>query len=303
MFIVLSGYSLMLPISQKNLLSLPSNLDFFKRRARRILPPYYAAIVLALLLGAAFPDADAMLKHWNFYQVWPTRHEFIPSLLTHLFLVHNLFWRFTSQIDAALWSVATEWQIYFLFPLLLLPVRAKFGGIAAAAIGFAFGVLPITHHLITAQPQFAGAFAIGMLAADASFRDSIWRKKLLLVASISLVIAIIGGLVLRHHDVLNLVFSDIPWSVLQGCLLVYLSQANDSPLAKLFTLKPFKVLGEFSYSLYLVHFPLLVAFAMVLPQGPWYFALMCASVVPVLLLAYGFHLVFERPFMRWKNPA
>jgi peptidoglycan/LPS O-acetylase OafA/YrhL len=303
MFIVLSGYSLMLPVSQKGLSSLPNNLDFIKRRARRILPPYYAALALSLLVGFAFPGMNAMLKHWNWYLIWPTRHEFLPSLLTHLFLVHNLFSHYTQEFNTPLWSVATEWQIYFLFPLLLLPVRSKFGGIVAAAIGFGFGLLPITGHWIQAQPQFAGAFGVGMLAADASFKNTAWRKNLLLVASSAFVAAIVGWFVLRRHAAISLVFSDVPWSVLQCCLLVYLCQAKDSLLAKFFTLKPFKVLGEFSYSLYLIHFPLLVVFAMLLPHGHWYFAWMCASVVPVLLLVYGFHIIFERPFMRWKNPA
>jgi peptidoglycan/LPS O-acetylase OafA/YrhL len=303
MFIVLSGYSLMLPVSQKNLSSLSNNLDFFKRRARRILPPYYAAIAVSIVIGLAFPGANAMLNSWHTYTIWPAKHDFIPSLLTHLFLVHNLFWHYSSQIDGPLWSVATEWQIYFLFPLILLPIRARFGGVAAAAVGFAFGLFPIFGHLLAAQPELVGAFAIGILAADASVKNTFWRKHLLWVTLAAVAATILGAVILRHQWAINIAFGDIPRSVLQGCLLIYLSQARSSFAAKFFTLKPFEILGEFSYSLYLIHFPLLVAFAMIVPHNHWYFAWMCAAVVPVLLLAYGFHYVFERPFMRWKNPA
>ena len=48
-FIVLSGYSLMLPVARSQDGRIPGGVvDFFKRRARRILPPYYAAIVCSL---------------------------------------------------------------------------------------------------------------------------------------------------------------------------------------------------------------------------------------------------------------
>jgi peptidoglycan/LPS O-acetylase OafA/YrhL len=172
-----------------------------------------------------------------------------------------------------------------------------------AAVGFAFGLFPIFGHLLAAQPELVGAFAIGILAADASVKNTFWRKHLLWVTLAAVAATILGAVILRHQWAINIAFGDIPRSVLQGCLLIYLSQARSSFAAKFFTLKPFEILGEFSYSLYLIHFPLLVAFAMIVPHNHWYFAWMCAAVVPVLLLAYGFHYVFERPFMRWKNPA
>lgn len=49
-FIVLSGYLLMLPVAQ-NANRLPKGFIYYIRsRARRILPPYYAALALSLLL-------------------------------------------------------------------------------------------------------------------------------------------------------------------------------------------------------------------------------------------------------------
>ncbi|RUT01541.1 hypothetical protein DSM106972_066380 [Dulcicalothrix desertica PCC 7102] len=51
-FLVLSGYVLMLPVvkSQHGLIS-GGFLKYIKRRARRILPPYYAALIGCLLLA------------------------------------------------------------------------------------------------------------------------------------------------------------------------------------------------------------------------------------------------------------
>src|ERR1700689_2493356 len=48
-FIVLSGFCLMLPVARSGNDRLTRGLtEFIKRRARRILPPYYAAFVLSL---------------------------------------------------------------------------------------------------------------------------------------------------------------------------------------------------------------------------------------------------------------
>ena len=46
-FIVLSGHRLMLPVTRKGRLA-GGTLDFYRRRARRILPPYFAAVILAV---------------------------------------------------------------------------------------------------------------------------------------------------------------------------------------------------------------------------------------------------------------
>ena len=51
-FIVLSGYCLMLPIVRSNKRYFSGGLlEFFKRRIRRILPPYYAALVFCILIS------------------------------------------------------------------------------------------------------------------------------------------------------------------------------------------------------------------------------------------------------------
>src|SRR4051812_17292515 len=106
---------------------------YLGRRARRILPPYYAAMILSLLLLAVVPPQVRETSHW-FDSMQPA---FTPGVLvSHLLLVHNLDNSWVYRINAPFWSVATEWQIYFLFPLLLLPVLRKFGMGAAVVCGF-----------------------------------------------------------------------------------------------------------------------------------------------------------------------
>ena len=66
--------------------------------------------------------------------------------------------------------------------------------------------------------------------------------------------------------------------------------------------RPMMTLGAFSYSLYLVHFPVLIKLQDILHKhGASHLAqfagLLCVGVPLCLVLAYLFHLAFERPFM------
>ena len=73
-----------------------------------------------------------------------------------------------------MWSVATEWQIYFIFPLLLLPIWRKWGNGAVIAVAFAVGLAP--HYLFhgfadIAAPWYIGLFTLGLVGAIFSFSD------------------------------------------------------------------------------------------------------------------------------------
>ncbi len=137
-FIVLSGYCLMLPVARSEDGRLPGGiLRYFWRRGRRILPPYYAALGFCLLLialtsGVPLPPASP----------W---HHALPAfktdtILSHVFLVHNCRYWWFYAIDPPMWSVAVEWQIYFLLPILLVILyRLGFGAFLAFAMALGFG--------------------------------------------------------------------------------------------------------------------------------------------------------------------
>src|SRR4051812_26575815 len=55
-FIVLSGFCLMIPVARTQRLA-GGVLDFYARRARRILPPYYAILLIGLVLVVATHSA------------------------------------------------------------------------------------------------------------------------------------------------------------------------------------------------------------------------------------------------------
>lgn len=198
-FIVLSGYCLMLPVARSVKGELRGGTrNFFLRRARRILPPYYAALGLSLVLLACLPT----------YRAAAAAAEWLPAftpgvLLSHLFLVHNLSQAWEFKIDGPMWSVSTEWGIYFLFPL-LIPIWRRGGLFAALGLALLLGLAP--HPLFhgrfdLACPHFFILFALGMVGAaigfstrprEVSLRDALPWGVLLAALSANLLL-ILGG--------------------------------------------------------------------------------------------------------------
>ena len=107
-------------------------------------------------------------------------------LYMHFLIIHNLNQDWAFAINGPMWSVATEWQIYFLFPALLLPVYRRFGIILVVLIAFIIGLSP--SYILSgwseyaACPWFLGLFALGMAGASINFskKASIirWKKRI-----------------------------------------------------------------------------------------------------------------------------
>jgi len=324
-FIVLSGYCLMLPVVRSGRLS-GGMSEFIRRRARRILPPYFAALVLSLLAIALLP-ALRDLSHpdalWNV-----SLPAFTPGVLvSHLLLIHNFNPDWHSKIDYPMWSVATEWQIYFLFPLILLPVWKRLGTGAAVVVGFVIGLVPLFlffDRLSGVSPQFLGLFALGMAAADLNFsgKPALARRRESVPWG-GLSAGLLAALVLvslKHFSWPEAVaLKDILVGAATACLLVACTRSltrrqetatdqrpetrgHGSWALRLMESRPAVWLGTFSYSLYLVHAPVLALCQAAL--RPLHLAptsglcVMLAAGVPLALLAsYLFHLAFEKPFL------
>ena len=126
-FIVVSGFSLALaPLRHGG--ALQGGMGrFIRRRAWRILPPYWAALILSVVVMAAAVDPATFDG--------PT---IARSVAVHGTLLQDVVGSQTP--NGAFWSIAVEWQIYFLFPLVLLLGR-RFGMATSAVAACAVVVL------------------------------------------------------------------------------------------------------------------------------------------------------------------
>ncbi|OKH54196.1 acyltransferase [Calothrix sp. HK-06] len=315
-FVVMSGYVLMLPVSRSEEGYIPGGLsNFFKRRARRILPPYYAALTFCFLLALGI----FLLEIFNGF-IWnsvagagPFRPKFnLIDILSHLFLIHNLSSDTHMSINPPMWSVATEWQIYFIFPLLLLPVRRRFGIVATIAVAYITGLIPtITFDGFFEPAFYIGIFSLGMLAAEIGFSQKpkfIAIKNSLPWNLLSIVFAAIGFITEWRKLGLHICVGYSFFGLAVVCLFISCTKsivdAEKTPniLLKFFQQPWLIAVGTFSYSLYLTHGPILVLvrywlFNLNLSPSMFAAASYIVGLGASLMFAYLFYLAFERPFM------
>lgn len=303
-FIVLSGFCLCLPVADAGGQIEGGVLHFFRRRARRILPPYYAALGLSLaLIASVIGQPTGTL--WDV----PIEVDF-QAVVAHVALVQDFFR--TGRINYAFWSIAVEWHLYFLFPLIVAAARRWGIGravLAALCIGYAIRFGFAGTRIERASPHYLGLFALGMLAAYVARARAVrhlrthwgWGALALGLLALTLLLAGTWGVPLAHA---RLHYLDLLVGLMAMAALVSASVAPERGLTRLLSARPLVFIGTFSYSLYLVHAPMLqlmwqyVLAPMQLTQTEVFFSLMTAGLGAVLAFSYGFFRLCERPFMR-----
>ena len=298
LFIVISGFCLFLPVLRAagELRGGPSR--FFSRRALRILPPYYAALG-ASIVALWIMGQTRQFTGVNFATVWH-----------HLLLVHDALSPFA--LNSALWSVAVECHIYLLFPLLVLSWKrtgptATFAWASLLAGGLY--VLLLKHpsyRVIT--PQYLILFMLGMLGA-AIYASPHWEQTKKLPWGVFAAVLIPGMMAVHHFAPPRLVDTYLGVEdviVGLGAMSLLLAGARPGLAARALSVKPLVFVGKFSYSIYLIHIPILEVLARFTARrfdvsstsGVVKLLGMGALVAVATAGAYGFYLAFERPVVR-----
>lgn len=301
-FIVLSGFVLMLPVTRE-LVIRRGTWEFFKRRARRILPPYYVSLLLFLLLIWLVPFLQApMGTAWD--SKVPVTWE---GVISHVLLLHNLSPDWVYQINGPAWSVATEWQLYFAMPFLLLPLWRKVGSkmTVGAAIAIGVSVHFLLPSLDDAHFWFLGLFAMGMGAARiiALEREIPGERAIFFSIGVLTTIAVAAAYVLPF-DLIWLSETAVGAFVASSLVLLARQRMRGTPgfFCRSLESEQMVTLGAWSYSVYLIHSPILALGNLILlPLGLpilVHFALMVCAVLPLAIgVAYVFHRLVERRFM------
>ncbi len=301
-FIVLSGFSLALAPARRGW-RLDRISRFACRRARRILPAYWAALAFSLTVA---------------WLILPPPGQAVPnvkSVVVNGLLVQNLL--AAPSPNRSFWSMAVEAQLYLVFPLLLLMVR-RWGALAMVAtvtlVVASVGIVgPHVSRLdalvIQSPPDLAALFAVGILSAgivSASTTRRSWPWAGLALAAAAPVLATIwwqGSVWTLGH----LFWVDLALGPAIACLLAGLATGHPAPLLRLLEVRPMRNLGSSSYSLYLTHGPIVVLayeklVAGRVPQGVPAFVVTLAVVLPLTIaFARVFASVFETPFRQGQR--
>jgi peptidoglycan/LPS O-acetylase OafA/YrhL len=289
-FIVISGYCLGLPVLRGPTLPFDPK-RFAKRRARRLLPAYMLVLSLSLIPFA--------ITHSLRGDHVPISHV-AASFVTHVLLIHNLYRAAALSINAPMWSIALECQIYVVFALVLVPVWRRYGWCAQLVVAVALGILP--HFALHGgfdwtAPWMLGLFGMGFAAAANQRSGGVSRWAALGAAFLAL------GIVLPSSDPSpNDWAKDSLVGVAVALFLLTSASAGRSTLVGRALSAPFIIaLGTFSYSLYLVHGPLVAMTCAALARYHVGVVGSLASyaglVVATLGVAYGLYRVAELPFM------
>ncbi|WP_164232982.1 acyltransferase family protein [Microbacterium hydrocarbonoxydans] len=302
-FIVLSGYVLMLPVTRTRDLTFRGGVGaFIKRRARRILPPYYAAMAFALLLIAIVPVMQQPTG-----TAWDSKLPVtLESVVAHLLLLHNLSPHQMFTINGPLWSVALEWQIYFVMSFALLPLWRRLPSTLVVGALLVVTMIPVALQTGTfAHPWLVALFAVGMLAAQLTLSNS--EQRWAGPTTITLALAIIPAAALpRLFDVPADPFVEVIAGLAVASALIWAGRrtlSSGTPRAAVpFQSRPMMFLGLISYSIYLFHSPILGLFnLLLLPlQIPTVMLYMLVTFVGLPLavgVAYLMFWLIERHFL------
>ncbi|MCT9108228.1 acyltransferase [Streptomyces mirabilis] len=303
-FLVLSGFSLAISPA-RNGWHLGGVSRFLRRRAWRILPPYWAALALSLAVA---------------WFVVPASHFGPPtgtSILVYGFVVQDIFTAPTP--NGAFWSIGVEAELYLVFPLLLL-VRRRLGAVVLVAsvtlLVIARGLLApnaspvegvnwLTPNL---APVFvAGLVGAGIVVAPEKIRRLPWHWLAALAALPVVALVVIKGSV---WTVDHYFWIDLAVAPAMTMMIAAVATGRPAVLMRLLATRPMRGLGDFSYSLYLVHLPIVMIVCrkmaphFVSPGLPAFWFTLTLALPASVLGAWLFAKLFELPFKRnrsWKS--
>lgn len=236
--------------------------NFLAKRASRILPAYFTVIVSTLALSVAITTPNDLSQVVE------------QSIFATAFLSNIGFWFENSYFDKAafkpllhFWSLGVEIQFYLLVPLLhWLVSRSKFGYwvlllASLLACFFIVGISPKTSFFMMPLRlwEFLLGYGVATYGRSYAIRDNSgvkWIGVLGLAVLIAIPMMRVDGTTLNYlqgHPGMYALAVALATSIV---LAVGLPESVENLKAALI----FEKLGKYSYSIYLVHFPVIVLF-------------------------------------------
>ena len=272
-----------------------SVLNFYVARANRIIPALALLCLVLLVFG------------WFYLTPLEYRALGKHAASSVGFLSNFVYWREAGYFDAAshekwllhTWSLSVEWQFYIIYPLVLLALR-KFLSIktlkslliVGTVLGFIFSAIATYKSPNAAYylfPTRAWEMMLGGIAYLYPFTLQENRKKLVEWTGLILVIA--SYFLISAENLWPGYLALFP---VLGSFLIIQAQRNDSIITGNIV---FQKLGAWSYSIYLWHWPFVVAiYTFSLPDYYIYIGMVLSVLLGFLSYKYVEKINFQRSF-------
>lgn len=316
-FFVLTGFLItVLFLNERNNRGSFSYGNYLSRRILRILPLYFAAVIVGYFVAPYF--FAKVLHTYTFDAVY--YRELSRNLPWYLLFMGNwnaaIYGYGYLRAISELWAVSLDLQFYLIWPLILLMAKTVRQGLLFSFFLTVFSILARAYlvHIGVAHPgiyvnTFArlDPFMMGSAIAYLSFyHPSVFKKwKFFSSGAMQIIIGSVMAIFLasvKMHDRLVLrnsifgyVFIDAVFSY-----YVFICIATDSIVTRLFRNKLIRYLGRLSYSLYIWHI-LALELLYNLFGNAKYDSLIPVLGLPMTVIFGVISLyIFEKPFLKIK---
>ncbi len=305
-FFVLSGFLITsLLLRERDCTSSVSLMNFWRRRALRLLPALGCAVALALAVSLATTPA--------------LRHSTLVGLPYVLGYVGNWGMLFgpphAGGLLAQTWSLAVEEQFYLIWPLVGVAWLCRTSNrrraaqiVGALAVADALYFRIVLERWGPARDIFGtDTHAFGLLAGSAL---ALWVCRSSRIAACgglskrSLQVAGVGAAMLIVYLAFfgRVDLTILPATAAAVVLVASLVLVPTGRLVSAFAWRPMQWIGRRSYGIYLYHYPLAIAFVAGRHlQGFHYAGVVTACIVVSVLLAAASFRWVETPFLRRKD--
>ncbi|OGT63252.1 MAG: hypothetical protein A3E85_06070 [Gammaproteobacteria bacterium RIFCSPHIGHO2_12_FULL_45_12] len=294
LFFVISGFIISKMIVEKidELKNSPQGLayfvkNFFLRRIYRIYPVAWIVFMFVLICAAFFNQSGQFGTFQNTIEAG-------ISIFTYTFNYYFAYGSYKALTLSPYWSLAVEEQFYLIFPLFLIFTtsnRQRVLILLAAILMITFFIRPFSkfESLFLTQSRCDGLLygcLVYYLSIQAWFKQLFSRVENNVFSSTLTLL-----LVLVLSSVTALGFSNnivIPLACLVASVLVGLSAMEKNVISVYTTLNPISdYLGSRSYSLYIIHFPMMTCTQEIMYRASQYYHFKISSdlTVAYILLA------------------